>query len=550
MAASNTGVISYGGGVSSCNFYGKTGAIDDESGSAVKAYDATRISDCHIDQTHVYVGGGNEAIITGNTFFKNAYFGSDKPSVIIEDSIQVHITNNTFDGSGPSYNENYIVFRGDVNGVIVSKNVLYNGGIELSSDTPDDTGGSVDSIDISNNLWYGGGNITSTTIYNWRMADINISENQFGSFYYGGGGIISFTGVDKQVHRLRIAGNIIDTFSNTGDPVIEVEFRDDGNSTHASGSLIDISNNTISVDTGANTKAIKLQGIATYPYRGDIVINGNHILGSDGIDISDTMQVVMKYNTFVPHPYSYRHDDYSAQVEIAATKMASVESNVFVAGQDGDTYGTTALLKVSVSESGSLINNTFYGANTGSMVTACIADGPLHIKGNQYPGTHSLLGGTAFTNELVLTGSGAIMGSNPMCFDATAATNVKYLHMRETVFSKEGALSIETGALRFAFREDAQIVSVSAMCGTAPTGASILVDVNNSETQQSIFTGPGRPEILATEFDSGEVVPNDIWVNAGEYLTVDIDQVGSTVAGEDLTVMILWVRNCAEPYPD
>lgn len=566
----NVAVNVFDGAVSSCNFYGQEAQIDDGSGVAVEMWQVSRLTDCKIEDSHVYTYG-YQAVVNGNIFYKNNLTGSDKPSIRVQTSVQVHITDNTFVGAGPDPDESYIVMGGECLGVTIADNVFDDGGIELPSDDPFETGfgngANTDSINIINNTFYGSGSIASKdTTTSHRLANLIISGNKFvptfGGDAGGEGGRITITGTRKEVNRLRITKNIFHTFSNTaGDPIIEVDYTKDSLYDAAEKYLIDISDNTISVwqrpywdtpaNAGPNTKAIKLQGVATYPYRGYIVINGNHIQGSDGIDVSDATNVTMKYNTFVPHPYSYdTTEDYSAQVEIAATKMASVESNVFAAGEDGDSYGTTALVKVSVSESGSLIDNTFYGANAGSLVTACIADGPLYIDGNQYPGPHPLLGGTAFTNELVVTGSGAIMGSNSMGFDATAATNVKHLHMREVVVSKGGTLSTGAGTLRLPFREDAQIVSVSAMVGTAPTGASIIVDVQNSETQASIFSPAStRPTILATEFDSGEVVPNDIWVNAGEYLTVDVDQVGSTVAGEDLTVMILWVRNYADPYP-
>lgn len=82
------------------------------------------------------------------------------------------------------------------------------------------------------------------------------------------------------------------------------------------------------------------------------------------------------------------------------------------------------------------------------------------------------------------------------------------------------------------------IRAVRASVGTAPTGAPIRVDVNIDGT--TIFTtSSNRPNIAVSEFTS-KVTNMDVTTLAdGAYLTVDVDQVGSTVAGADLTVQVL-----------
>jgi hypothetical protein len=81
------------------------------------------------------------------------------------------------------------------------------------------------------------------------------------------------------------------------------------------------------------------------------------------------------------------------------------------------------------------------------------------------------------------------------------------------------------------------ITSVRASVGTAPTGASVIVDVHLNGT--TIFTTQGnRPTISPGAFTSGSATPDVTSVAAGDYLTIDIDQVGSTVAGAYLTVQV------------
>ncbi len=82
------------------------------------------------------------------------------------------------------------------------------------------------------------------------------------------------------------------------------------------------------------------------------------------------------------------------------------------------------------------------------------------------------------------------------------------------------------------------IGAVRASVGTAPTGSSVIVDVNKNGT--TIFTTQGnRPTIAASAVTSGKVTTMNVTSLAdGDYLTVDVDQVGSTVAGANLTVQV------------
>jgi hypothetical protein len=103
--------------------------------------------------------------------------------------------------------------------------------------------------------------------------------------------------------------------------------------------------------------------------------------------------------------------------------------------------------------------------------------------------------------------------------------------------SRPGTLAVGAGVARFPLPYPATIVSVQTAVGTAPTGASLIVDVNKNGT--TIFSTQGnRPTIAAAGFLSGTATPNTTAMTAGDYFTIDVDQVGSTIAGADLTVII------------
>src|SRR6266545_8352971 len=113
-------------------------------------------------------------------------------------------------------------------------------------------------------------------------------------------------------------------------------------------------------------------------------------------------------------------------------------------------------------------------------------------------------------------------------------------HSQEVTFSRTGALSAPiAGALRWYPGHAVTITAVRASVGSAPTGASVIVDVNKNGV--TIFsTQSNRPAIAAgTVTDLADAI-NVPAVGAGEYLTVDIDQVGSSTPGSDLSVTILY----------
>jgi hypothetical protein len=79
------------------------------------------------------------------------------------------------------------------------------------------------------------------------------------------------------------------------------------------------------------------------------------------------------------------------------------------------------------------------------------------------------------------------------------------------------------------------------MVGVAPTGAAAIVDVNKNGT--TIFTTQAnRPTfaIGSTSATVGQFLRTT--VTDGDYLSVDIDQIGSTAAGTDLTVVVRMQR--------
>jgi hypothetical protein len=128
----------------------------------------------------------------------------------------------------------------------------------------------------------------------------------------------------------------------------------------------------------------------------------------------------------------------------------------------------------------------------------------------------------------------------------TALEAARYDHVHQSTpfsvdFSKGGTLAVGAGTFRWYNRTGRTLTfdSVTASVGTAPTGASVIIDVNKGGT--TIYTTQAnRPTIaVSTNTIDDTTAPNVTTVADNEYLTIDIDQVGSTVAGADLTVQVM-----------
>jgi hypothetical protein len=104
-------------------------------------------------------------------------------------------------------------------------------------------------------------------------------------------------------------------------------------------------------------------------------------------------------------------------------------------------------------------------------------------------------------------------------------------------FSVSGAAAVASYALRLYVPVACTISQIRASVGTAPTGSSLIVDVNKNGT--TLFTTQSARPTIAVGMFTVTAVPAVKTLAAGDYLTVDVDQVGSTVSGSDLTVQVV-----------
>lgn len=100
----------------------------------------------------------------------------------------------------------------------------------------------------------------------------------------------------------------------------------------------------------------------------------------------------------------------------------------------------------------------------------------------------------------------------------------------------DGIQTVRTGALRWYPPTACTLVSCTAFVGTAPTGAALSVDVNKN----GVSTLASSLSISAGSNSSVVTAPTTTAMTATDYLTVDVDSIGSTEPGRDLTVRIVY----------
>lgn len=148
-------------------------------------------------------------------------------------------------------------------------------------------------------------------------------------------------------------------------------------------------------------------------------------------------------------------------------------------------------------------------------------------------------------------GAVATVGTSDIVYgtdDAGAQTtyNVEGLTDDTIVFTDDrNVLTAGNGDARFYNRlgRDLIIVGAWVSVGVQPTGAAILVDVNvNGTTIYS--TQANRPTVAISTNGGGiSATPDTTAFAVGDYFTVDIDQIGSTIAGGRMTVGIVVRQN-------
>lgn len=106
-------------------------------------------------------------------------------------------------------------------------------------------------------------------------------------------------------------------------------------------------------------------------------------------------------------------------------------------------------------------------------------------------------------------------------------------------FALAGTLTTGTSVTPVLIATQAQtITKVYANVKTAPTGAAIKIDINKNGTSIWNTTQANRLTIADGETTGSQTSFDTTALVEGDILSIDIDQVGSTLAGADITVTV------------
>ncbi len=189
--------------------------------------------------------------------------------------------------------------------------------------------------------------------------------------------------------------------------------------------------------------------------------------------------------------------------------------------------------QIGTTGNGNLSDYPFSVSHGGRVIMTATANGtvPLTVQGN-----------AAQTADLTRWYKAGALEAAPTNLVARVDANGIITQFVHADFSKGGDLSTGTGPFRW-YNDTGvalTIVKVRASVGTPSSGTDIIVDVNNNGT--TIFSGgTDRPQITAGANTDTTTGMSDTTLADGEYLTVDIDQVGSGTHGSDLTVQV-WMK--------
>lgn len=107
------------------------------------------------------------------------------------------------------------------------------------------------------------------------------------------------------------------------------------------------------------------------------------------------------------------------------------------------------------------------------------------------------------------------------------------------VFTVTGTLTTGTSVAPALVAMATQTISkVYVNVKTANTGADLIIDVNKNGTSIWATTQANRATITDGSTSGTQTSFDTTSLSEGDILTIDIDQVGSTVAGADLTVTV------------
>lgn len=208
---------------------------------------------------------------------------------------------------------------------------------------------------------------------------------------------------------------------------------------------------------------------------------------------------------------------------------AGVEYQSFTTAGSADTYTITTGQTITPA-TGQILHVVFNAANTGASTLNVDSDGAAAI---QYDGAALASGDLDTDGFYTLRYDGTVW---EIMNSLTTATTIPLVI---TVTAETEDITTGTGKVTFRAPYAMTVTGVRASFTTAPTGSVATVDINESgttilSTKLTVDAGEKTSTTAATP-----AVISDSAIADDAEITIDIDGVGSTVAGAGLKVTIL-----------
>lgn len=188
-------------------------------------------------------------------------------------------------------------------------------------------------------------------------------------------------------------------------------------------------------------------------------------------------------------------------------------------------------------------NVSTFVANTRTLTTLFPLNGGGDLSADR---TLSLTtAGFIVTSARTITASSGLSGSSNLGADVILSVNTNVRDKATAIFFS-GALSTTSLAIhaRLYIPNNMQLIAIRLAAQTAPTDAAIIINPLQYNAALSastaIFASTNRPTIVASaKVGSDDTVFALPSLYAGSWLGINLDQVGSTVAGSNLSITVI-----------
>jgi hypothetical protein len=211
--------------------------------------------------------------------------------------------------------------------------------------------------------------------------------------------------------------------------------------------------------------------------------------------------------------------------------------------------GQTGAVTLGTGDLGESGGNLFFTASRaiGSALTGFVAGaGAVAATDSILQAINKIVGNIAAKTQVSSTAPAAL-AATAAAGSSTDAARADHAHQRDTevivipVGDESTALTTGTNKVRFRMPYAATLLSVRANVNTTPTGSTLIVDINEAGTSVlGTKLSIDATETSSTTAASAATITDSSLADDAE-ISIDIDQIGSTVAGAGLKVS-LFVR--------